>query len=415
MPFPKYAAFLTGLLLTAFMLPAQKARYADTYLGYDLKIPGLIKNAIHVWSASSHLNGFYGRKITLTLHIFSPDMHLISEKELPLGWINYWLMTFQYADTCYYANIVYGDLKQKRLLLKIDQYGNFTDISTVPGKWPNNFPADEKNMFYASAGNRDNLYSVQIEHVPAGDSSATDGIMALPGEVFTSSSAFEKLTVKKINRTTLGWIKLEYGSNSTPLYNPHISVNDTTFLVTATTPFLSLKPEPGSFAKDPLLLVARFHTSLSDSSVSTALLKSAIGRKSERYLPVNHFALKNNVLLVSSGIYSNSLKITMFDEKNRLMKDTILEDQDRGSFQWNNSITFSTPGMAHFFCLKKYTNSKSGVLHISIAGDGTIEQQDMIVNASFDYRLYAAKQLQPGLLLVPYIHRSKTGLLQLSY
>ncbi len=505
MPFPKYAAFFTGLLLTAFMLPAQKARYADSYVGNDVRIPGLIKNAIHVWSASSHLDGFNSRNITLTLHIFSTDMQLMSERPFRLGWINYWTMTFHYADTCYYADIVYGDLKQKRLLLKIDQSGNFTDISTMPAIWPNNFIADEKNMFYASAGNKDNLYSVQIEHVPAGDSSATDGIRALPGENFTASIPFEKLTIKKLNRTTHGWTKQEYGTNYKRLSNPHISVNDTALLVTAmaeaamrinldTITETSLRIKLNTVAKDPWLLVARFDTSLSDAGARIALLTNVNDKNTDRFTPVAVFALKKNILLLSKGLHQGepihyiplnqdgtpgktervlnlytrtSLKITVFDEKNRLLKDTILEDngsaiwdnsnnlstpgmvhffcikrytnnksgilhvsitadgtieqqvlilEDKVRLIWDNSISFPTPGMVHFFCIKKYTYSKSGILHISIAADGTTEQQDVIVDPRFNYNLYAAKQLQQGQLLVPYvIHRSKTGLLQLFY
>ncbi|MES1220974.1 MAG: hypothetical protein ABUT20_36075, partial [Bacteroidota bacterium] len=80
MPRKKTYFFILLVTCVQFQLLAQKAKYAEITSGYDIKVPQNTGNAMHIWSASAEQSPAGLTDLTLTLHVFSPDMRLITEK-----------------------------------------------------------------------------------------------------------------------------------------------------------------------------------------------------------------------------------------------------------------------------------------------------------------------------------------------
>ncbi len=449
MPYSKPIFLLQATLYLCLSLAAQRARYTDEYKDvHDIKIAGYLKNNLHAWSADASRSRVQNGIITLTLHIFSPEMHLLHERTVPLGKITLWDIDFQQENNFYYANIIYFSERRRSMLLKVDPAGNITDVSTSPGIWkkPNvpmtgnrlfNMPVS--NRYFAAANNNNNLFVALTQSAPANDSLETGEFLHLPQETGSGGEILEKLIVRKINLTTKEWVYQVFGSKVNRFYHPLIHVTDSSIFVAATT---EQKREAGKDSRNgPLLFIARLDTSLTDSSSRMSLLKSTVGKKDETYSPFELFPIQNKVAIFSSGLYQretyyfapgnapggqvqaprifrtyviNSLKITLLDEKNNLLKDTIIEKKF-GAMQWDNFFSTSSAKSIDLFCMRKYKGNKNGITRFSINGEGTIFEEDMIVDIKNEYNLSQAKETSPGVLVMPFSRKGRVGLVRLEF
>ena len=416
-------------------MPAQKAKYADIFTGYNTAIAGITGNSIHVWSASAAHSYPLSTNITLTLHIFNPDLHLKEEKKVELGEINSWSMDFQYADTCYYASISCVSYVNKRLLLKIDQHGNVSDVSDTPALWTKVILTDEKDRFYAVNRKNNHLFSVATENAMIRDSSGDKNIVLLPGENLTPGQVVQELIVKKEDITTRESVQLIFGSLVKKFYNPVIIATDTAILVSASA-------ESNIANNDLFIFFARLDTNLSGPRIRPVIFKSK-KIKNEIYPPSGIIQSENRVVLVSKGLskqetvkyspeyqngitvqvphqsgryFTNSLKITMIDEKNNSLKDTIITSQGRNkNLQWDNLLTLVSGKGIEIFCSRKYAANKNGITHFSMNEEGRIKEEDMIVDTRYDYLVAEAKGLGKGTVLIPFLYKGKRGLVKLEY
>jgi len=411
---------------TQVQLPAQKAKYADIFTGYNTAIAGITGNSIHVWSASAAYSYPLSTNITLTLHIFNPDLHLKEEKKVELGEINSWSMDFQYADTCYYASISCVSYVNKRLLLKIDQRGNVSDVSDTPALWTKAILTDEKDRFYAANRKKNHLFSVATENAMIRDSSGEKNIVLLPGENLTPGQVVQELIVKKEDITTRESVQLIFGSLVKKFYNPVIIATDTAILVSASA-------ESNIASNDLFIFFARLDTNLSRPLIRPVILKSK-KIKNEIYPPAGIIQSENRVVLVSKGLskqetvkyspeyqksggyFTNSLKIIMIDEKNNSFRDTIITNQGRNkNLQWDNLLTLVSGKGIEILCSRKYAANKNGITHFSMNEEGRIKEEDMIVDTRYDYLVAEAKGLGKGAVLIPFLYKGKRGLMKLEY
>ena len=419
---------------TQVQLHAQKAKYADAYTGYNVAIAGIAGNSIHVWSASATPPYPAAGNIALTLHIFSADMHLQEEKKVELGEINSWSIEFQQADSFYYASIICVSGITKRLLLKIDWYGNVSNISDTPDLWTNAVSLYERNMFYAMTHKNNHLFSVTIENAMIRDSSGKD-IISLPGENFTPGQVVQKLIIKKENTSTGASAQLIFGSISKRFYNPVIIATNKDLLVSASA-------QANNANNNLFLFFARLDTNLAGPLTRPVILKSK-GVKNEIYPPSDIIQSENKVALISKGLYkkemvryypeyqngitvqvphqsgiyiTHSLKITMIDEKNNALKDTFITDQGNNkNLQWDNLLTLVSGKGIDIFCGRKYAANKNGITHFSMNEDGNMKEDDMIVDPRYDYLVAEAKELVKGDVLIPFLYKGKRGLMKLEY
>ena len=430
---------LLVLICIQFVSAAQKAKYADGYTGYNAQIAGITGNNIHVWSASAEYPYHNLSNITLTLHIFSPDMHLTKEKKVELGEINSWSIDFKHESNFYYANIVCISNTDKRLLLKVDQDGNINDVSDMPVTWTSSSNTDEKNRYFTMVRKNNNMFFVDIENAKTGP--VNDGnITFLPGENFKPDANYQKILIKKININTRKSTQVILGSAYKKFYYPLVTVTDTAILVSV----LSEQAPAGKNNNGSFMLLARLDTNITQTGLNHLFLQPTNTIENEIYLPLRIFEMENNVLILSKGLYkkekvnyyftenqnstntaapmlyspyiTNSLKITIIDEKNNWLKDTIIENLGNNkNLELDNFFTVESGKGIDLFCSRKYGASKKGITHFSMNAAGNFKEEDMIVDVHYDYFMPDAKNLAPGTALIPFAYRGKRGLMKLEY
>ena len=427
---------LLVLICIQFVSAAQKAKYADAYTGYNTQIAGITGNNIHVWSASAEYPYLNVRNITLTLHIFSPDMHLTKEKKVELGEINSWSIDFMHESNFYYASIVCIPNTNKGLLLKVDQDGNINDVSDMSVTWTTSSNTDEKNRYFTIVRKNNNMFFVDIENAKTGPRN-DDNITFLPGENFNPDDNYQKILIKKINIKTRKSTQVILGSCYKKFYYPLVTVTDTAILVSA----LSEQGAAGNNNNGSFMLLARVDTNVTQAGLNHLFLQPTNTIKNEIYSPLRIFEMENKVLIVSKGLFkketvnftenkndniaapmlysayiTNSLKITIIDEKNNWLKDTIIENQGNNkNLELDNFFTVESGKGIDLFCSRKYGANKKGITHFSMNAAGNIKEEDMIVDVRYDYFMPDAKTLAPGTALIPFAYRGKRGLMKLEY
>ena len=127
-------------------------------------------------------NGFLHDHITLTLYIFSPNLLARTVKQVFTEELFIKKLEFQFADSFYYANMVYGTSFNKRLMLKIDEQGNNTDVTAIPGLWnETNYAADLPRLNNLSSNNT-SLFSITKDIVNADSPLDKDSVEMIWGE-----------------------------------------------------------------------------------------------------------------------------------------------------------------------------------------------------------------------------------------
>jgi hypothetical protein len=418
---------------------AQRAKYADVYTGYGIKIAGYINNTIHAWSASGDLPRLSGRDITLSLYIFSPDLQLLEEKKIPLGKLQSWSVNFHFTDSCYYAGISYFSESRRNLLLKIDRQYNLSEVTNGINIWQKLLLNDQKTRHYATLKQEDTVFAARTEHLDAPDSAYID-YNFLPGEIPAAGNITERLVIRKVNLGNREWIEQVIGSAGTQFSQPLLYVSDTTLLAASLIQRQERKRSVNSNATQ--LLLARFNTGFSSPAHAIGIIAGKAGLKNETYVPFALYTAGNNILLLSRGIAQrqttyfvpqnqsgiiaqaprvfsinviNSLKITLVDSANALVKDTVITSRGGGEIQWDEQFITSGATGVDIFCARKYKGSKNGVTHFHINKEGGVSEEDLILDVSYTYLMSRAIQPAPGVLLIPYSKKGRISLLKLHY
>jgi len=115
--------------------------------------------------------------------------------------------------------------------------------------------------------------------------------------------------------------------------------------------------------------------------------------------------------------------ISKVDKNNHLLADTSFKIKEGHELlQWENRFILPASNEIYFFCSKLYIptkalymTTKAGITLFTISEDGTISAKDLIVYENYSYVLRKAISLQPGVLLVPYTYKRRTGLMKLAY
>lgn len=429
---------LVLIYLCLFFVPlhhvwAQKTRYSDAIMSEEMYIAGPVGNTIHAWSVSKgNRKIFKYPNLHLTLHIFSQDLNIIDQKGISLGESVITNIDFQMENSFYYINIIYTSPSavNNRLVYKIDAAGNLTDVTNTPGL----FTKPHYHSISPSAAiNSSNIFEVKLSDSVADSSIIDEGL--LPGENFDNKQSYEKLAVQKksiVKRQVVG--KKMYASGYLHFSYLMVKATDSTVYVGAfaqSKTGIDKNPYKGSY-----LFLGRLDTNLVETANGTILLKNEKWPANLLFIPNAIFSLNNRLLVLSTGVYrktnfANSLNggsnifttfvpfsimITQTDENNRLLADTIIKlKKGRKQLEWGNRFILPASSEVHLFCSQLYGASKAGITLFTISQDGKVNERDLIVDENFSYVLRGAVSLEPGVLLVPYTYKTKSGLMKLAY
>ncbi len=415
---------------------AQQAQYASVYTGYNAQIAGINGNRLHVWSASAAHPGRSARHITLTLQVFSTDMRFISEVKFDLGIISSWYINFHHEKEFYYANIVSLSATNKRRMLKVQPAGDYEDVSNMVFPGNNIAYTDEQNRFVTLVRTSHHIFSVDIDNAKL---TSSDTIQFLPGDTIAAGENYQRIHIKKTDIITRQSTQCVLASAGKRFYRPMITVTDSVVLFAAVSdPITEAKSKQSSF-----LLVAMLDTNIEQTSCKKMIVLPSRFIKENLYRPINLFKIGKSVVLLSKGLYNketvryytvnsngitvpafriwnnyitSSLKITLLNEEGLGLKDTILTSNG-GNKQLllDDMFTIASANGVDLFVGKKYSASKHGITHFSINTEGAIKEEEMMVELRYNYAMPSARPLLPGVLLVPFGHNWKRGLMKLEY
>lgn len=418
-------------------ISAQRAKYSDAISG-QMYIVGTVGNTIHAWSISKKPGKVFKERTLLTLHIFSPDMHLIDEKRIAFEDSAITNIDFQMENSFYYINIIYtsafiytarrGD--NKRLMYKIDAAGNLIDVTNIPGLFtkPHYSPVSP-----SAAINSTNIFEVKISNSVAYNS-IVDAILP-PGENFDNLPSYEKLAVQKtsiVKRQLVG--KKMYASGYLHFSYLMAKATDSTVYVCA---FAQSKTgiDKNPY-KGPYLFLGRLDTNLVEPPGGTMLIKNEKWPANVLFIPNEIFSLNNGLLVFSTSVSRKAsfvnnfdgdkevftmleplaIMITQTDQNNHLLADTIIKIKEGyEQLEWANRFILPASNEVYLFCSYQYRASKAGITLFTIGQNGKINEKDLIVNENYSYGLRGAVSLGPGVILVPYTYKRKTGLMKLVY
>jgi hypothetical protein len=400
---------------------AQKVAYSNAELGHEIKIAGQCGNNIHVWSSSVSQPVYYVRTASLTLHVLSKDLQLITEKKIELGNARSWDISFRFEDSIYYANIVLFTKLNDRLLLKIDAAGNITDVTDHMAAWSSPQVPKFATRFYALTQNDNAAFAIRIE--PFNTGKANNTTVVLPSEKYDEYEISDQVIIVKRNLANQQMAQRVFAFFGASLSYPLIKSNDSAVLVCA-----FVEQEKGLFtAKNdhrPFLFFAQLDTNLSSKSAAV-VLKSNRHYKQETFLPRLIYPYNNGYCIISNGQHqltdyynwpSSSLRFTFTDNNNQLIKDTVIEDKpNKQRFQWENFFVSSSGNTLDFFCARPSNPENSGIIHLSIDKDGNMSEHDMLVKGEYQYMMPLSKSIGEKKLLIPFMHNGKTSLMKLDY
>ncbi|MES1220973.1 MAG: hypothetical protein ABUT20_36070, partial [Bacteroidota bacterium] len=356
-------------------------------------------------------------------------------------------------DSFYYAHIFYISDAHSRMILKVDQTGNITDTSETYGPWIRTDSSErlaqqlnatgtlnstrQLNKVYAIVNSGKNLFAIKAENYDTSAGAQASNISFLGDEALTPRKPLQKIVIRKINLKSRKEVEQVYASSLVSFYYPFINVTDTGIFTCA-----FAEPEPGSGDKNThqnsFFFVARLDTNLNQSATGPALLKIAKTSGNQVYSPNYLFSIDHKFFIISIGrnideTYSNILTTTNFsltgprfvnsarvliiDSRNNLLKDTVVDGKaSKTNLDWNNRFVTISCSSMDFFVASQYRNSRNGITHLHIDGDGNIKEEDMIVDVRYNYLLSKAKKSGDGVLFIPYAKSGKiTGVMKLEY
>ena len=448
---------LISICFALFFVPlhavwAQTATYSDAITSEKMYITGAVGNTIHAWSLSKKSKGLFKKLNLLTLYIFSPGLDLIDEKKISFGESVVTNIDFQMENSFYYLDItytsstiynsstiyIYSPVGNKRLIYKIDAAGNLIDVTNTPGLFTK---PHYSSVSPSAAVNSSNIFAGKLSANVA-DSSIVNTSL-LPGENLDNKQSYEKLLVQKIsiNKQQVAGEKV-YASGYLNFSRLVVTATDSTVYACAfaqSKTGIDKNPYKGSY-----LFLARLDTNLVERAYGTILLKNEKWPANMLFIPNAIFSLNNRLLVLSTSLYSRiniarnldgntdaatsisnvfttyvpgSIMITQMGENNRILADTIIKIIKGGSEQleWGNRFILPESNEVHLFCSHLYASSKAGITLFTIGKDGKINERGLIVNEKYSYALRGAVSLKPGVLLVPYTYKRKTGLMKLAY
>jgi hypothetical protein len=415
------AAVIFSLLVFPCMMDAQKVAYSNAELGHEIKIAGQCGNNIHVWSSSVSQPIGYMRTVSLTLHVLSNNLQLITEKKIELGEAMSWNISFRIEDSIYYANIVLFTKFNNRLLLKIDAAGNITDVTNQVAAWASPQVSKIATWYYTLTQNDNAAFAAKIE--PFNTGNANNSTVVLPSKKYDEYEISDQVVIVKRNLINQQMAQRTFAFFGASLSYPLIKSNDSAVFVCA---FLEQEKDLYAAKKDPrpFLFFAKLDTNLSSKS-GAALIKSNKRYKQERFLPRLIYPYNNGYCIISNGQHpltdyynwpSSSLRFTFTDNNNQLIKDTVIEDKpNKQRFQWENFFVSASGNTLDFFCARPSNPENSGIIHLSIDKDGNMSEHGMFVKGEYQYMMPLSKSIGEKKLLIPFKHNGKTSLMKLDY
>ncbi len=395
---------------------------------------GAVGNTIHAWSIAQKSEKTFKKINLLTIHIFSAGMDLLDEKKIPLGEWDVTNIDFQMENSFYYLNIIYTPGINKKLIYKIDAAGNLTDVTNVPGIL---IKPHYSSGSPSTALNSNNFFVGQISDSVA-DSTVFNA--SLPqGENFDNKQSYEKLVVRKISiGTRLVAGEKVYASGNFNFSRLVVTATDSTVYACAFAQSKNIiykNPYKGSY-----LFLARLDTNLAEPAYGTILLQNEKWPADLLLIPNAVFSLNNRLIVISTVLYSKlnvahnlngntyilsnvfsqyvpgSIVITQTDKNNHLLADTIIKIKKGGEqLDWGNRFILPASNQVHLFCSHRFSDSKTGIKLFTIDRYGKITEKELVVDINYSYALAQAVSLEPGVLLIPYTYKRKTGLVKLEY
>ncbi len=433
------------LILITYAIPAlhaQQARYSDVPLGKEMLIAGKIGNTIHAWSSSETIGNNIQQSTTLTLHIFSAELVLMDEKKILLGKVSVQDMNFQFADSCYYVFINYIHRNQESLILKVDEEGNMFNVTAEPG-----IPGNENipQIFFnpnCLVVNNTSVFAAKTDIQSISRGLGINNATLIDADKLTPGNKLRGISIMKAMRSDGSLVS--YTSYISSYFNfPYValSATDSNLFSCAFT-----EPDMDASKKNPYKGSYMFLTKLDTNLLpinkqAKTLLKINEGKKDETYSPQSIFTIDKKLLIVSIGRYgkiyynngtrfnesyftsniyslltTGTLRLTLFDENNNLLKDTIIDDKSmHGSFNPNNLFVSHTANGADIFFTHKFSGLKNGIVQLSINKDGSITDKEIIVDEDYSYNLNGTIKPEAGVLLVPFTHKRTSGLMRVKY
>ncbi|MFT3934056.1 MAG: hypothetical protein QM726_10605 [Chitinophagaceae bacterium] len=424
------------------------AKYASlSNNGYDVRIPEKTGDNIHVWVASDMPSYFNPRNITLTLNVFSRDLQLLTQKRFHLQQITNYSIDFFYTDTCYYASIVSVVAEGPyRTVFKISYNGNFNNATDSPLVFVQP-PFKQMTNNYAIAQGNQNLFAIVTKNSVIADSAELNKVSFLGRENLITENGFQIVRIAKTDMKGHQELEKIYGSSNFNFLNPFIIFHDTTIIGCAFANALPKKgrsnPYYGSY-----LFLKKLDTSLIDHAEEPALIQiENPARGDDYYQPLGIYPINNGLVVASVGksnyentrsyapMYgnrnrisifmplvpnfnmANSLRITVVGQNNELLRDTIIgSGQKSAQMEWGTRFISASANKIDFFCSIRYRGSRYGIVRTSIDSDGTIQENNIILDDHYNYRLGAAIKLNTGELIVPYEKNGRIkGIIKLAY
>ncbi len=400
---------------------AQKVAYSNVELGHEIKIAGKCGNNIHVWSSSIPQPLSSVRTVNLTLHVLSADMLLITEKKIVLRDVMSWDISFRFEDSIYYANIVSFAKFNVRQILKIDGAGNITDVTEHLIAWTSPQVSAFATRFYTIKQNQQAVFEMRIEAFNAFN--ANNATVVLPADKNDEYEISDQVVMIKRNLAHQQMAHRTFAFFGSSLSYPLIQLSDSAILVCA-----FAEQEGGLITRKntyrPFLFFAQLDTNLSTKSAAV-ILKSNRHYKQELFLPRLIHPFNNGYCIISNGQHpytdydnwpSSSLRFTLTDNNNQLIKDTVIEDKpDKQRLQWENFFLLSSGNSLDFFCARPSNPENSGIIYLSIDKDGNMSEHDLFVKGEYQYMMPLSKSIGEKKLVIPFKHNGKTSLMKLDY
>lgn len=398
---------------------------------------------MHVWAASSKQSFIQSQNTTLTLYIFSTEMRLLARKNIRLGSIRSWNIDFQYTDSCYYASIYYSSDSLYHILVKVQDDGTVTGVGNSPRIFSRTNGYRQVNRIFALEQHNYNLYSIKIEGADTSGYTQDSSLVLLEKNRPLANTNVQKLIIKKVDLRTKAETQKVYASSFLRFANPYIHATDSgVFAYSFSEP--AFKPGRNNPYNGSFMFVAKLDSGLRPDTGNFEMLKLTGPYKHKDFAPYGVYLIDRKTFIVNRGwdpderitylpgVYprfpgtvrvplnidlTNSFRITVVDEQNTLLKDTVIENiSGDAPLRWDNRFITASDKKIDFFFTRQFRRSKNGMTHMYINNDGKLTAEDIIVDERYEYQLKRARKLDDGLLLVPYGKNDRiTGLMKMQY
>ncbi len=416
------------ILIVLFNNPfgyTQSIKYSNpiSYNSNDFffRITGQVGNNIHIWRTPMTIIGKVKETSLLTLFIFSDQMKLIAEKNIPVADISvaYIDLAFHITGNNYYMSVNYtnSDSIVKRQLFKVNEEGAYADYSSHLEKWNE---ADSgifnsaqlailRNKRFSFIANTAQINALQLEN---------------QGQE-NQSSPENKISIYKVNlenQQTVAQVK--YTAPTFNFDHPRIAKDDDKALWICSSKGSVFENKKDSLSKFSFFLV-KLDSNLEELSGGVKFLKDnpSIIKTKSSYSLEDIFMIDKKLFLISLGRHKSTyyspemdfLRISKVDESENVLMDSLINVSafDTNLQLWNSYYSFSNQEI-HLFFQQQFPHKLNGIRHIVI-GKNFIKENDIQVDPRYSYNLHNSKRIDETTYIIPFTHHGKIGFMKCSY